>query len=180
MGAMSKESVFELLDYFHSQGGNFLDTSNNYQCEQSEMWVGECKYFQSSPFFSNKALSLETRLGNVTLSGRVPRLAIPLQRDQTDSESLNLGMHKHPGIRDQMVIATKYTTSFSSYKGHDGIIQSNTGGNGSKSLHVSIRNSLHKLKTDYIDVLYVQYVHFADDLSNFLLQSSRKTCFRSK
>ena len=64
MGAMSKESVFELLDYFHSQGGNFLDTSNNYQCEQSEMWVGECKYFLSSRFFSNKALSLETCLAN--------------------------------------------------------------------------------------------------------------------
>ena len=82
-------------------------------------------------------------------------------------------MHKHPGIRDQMVIATKYTTSFSSYKGHDGIIQSNTGGNGSKSLHVSIRNSLHKLKTDYIDVLYVQYVHFRDYPPHFPLQLSR-------
>ena len=106
MGTMSKESVFELLDYFHSQGGNFIDTANNYQCEQSEMWIGEW-------------------------------------------------MHKHPGIRDQMVIATKYTTCFSSYKGHDGIIHSNSAGNGSKSLHVSIRNSLNKLKTDYIDVLYV-------------------------
>ena len=86
-------------------------------------------------------------------------------------------MHKHPGIRDQMVIATKYTTSFSSYKGHDGIIQSNTGGNGSKSLHVSLRNSLHKLKTDYIDVLYVQYVHFGDYPPYFPLQLSRKKCF---
>ena len=37
MGTMSKESVFELLDYFHSQGGNFIDTSNNYQSEQSEV-----------------------------------------------------------------------------------------------------------------------------------------------
>ena len=54
MGAMSKDSVFELLDYFHSQGGNFIDTANNYQCEQSEMWIGECKYFPRSHFFSNK------------------------------------------------------------------------------------------------------------------------------
>lgn len=65
MGAMSKESVFELLDYFHSQGGNFIDTSNNYQAEQSEMWIGECKYSPILPLFLIKALSLETCLGNV-------------------------------------------------------------------------------------------------------------------
>ena len=41
MGVMKKETVFEVLDFFHSQGGNFLDTSNNYQSEQSEMWIGE-------------------------------------------------------------------------------------------------------------------------------------------
>ena len=33
LGAMTKESVHELLDYFHSQGGNFIDTANNYQNE---------------------------------------------------------------------------------------------------------------------------------------------------
>ena len=32
---------FEILDYFHENGGNFLDTSNNYQDEESETWVGE-------------------------------------------------------------------------------------------------------------------------------------------
>ena len=31
MGAMPKSDVFQLLDYFHSQGGNFIDTANNYQ-----------------------------------------------------------------------------------------------------------------------------------------------------
>ena len=41
MGALSKKEVFELLDYFHSQGGNFIDTANNYQSEQSEQWIGE-------------------------------------------------------------------------------------------------------------------------------------------
>lgn len=51
MGTMSKESVFELLDYFHSQGGNFIDTSNNYQSEQSEV----------RPFWS---LSLLSRIEN--------------------------------------------------------------------------------------------------------------------
>ena len=121
MGEMSRVSVFELLDYFHSQGGNFIDTSNNYQCEQSEMWIGEW-------------------------------------------------IEKNPGIRDEMVIATKYTTSFSSYKGHDNVIHSNSAGNGSKSLHVSIKNSLQKLKTDYIDVLYVHWWDFTTSIPE-LMQS---------
>ena len=121
MGAMKKESVFELLDYFHSQGGNFIDTANNYQNEQSESWIGDW-------------------------------------------------LASRPGIRDQMVIATKYTTAFTTYKGHDGIIQSNTAGNGSKSLHVSINASLQKLKTDYIDMLYLHWWDFTTSIPE-LMQS---------
>ena len=83
MGPISKDETFQLLDYFHSQGGNFMDTSNNYQCEQSEMWIGEW------------------------MASR--------------------------GVRDQMVVATKFTTCYTSYKGHDNMIHSNFAGNGSKS-----------------------------------------------
>ena len=121
MGAMTKESVFELLDYFHSQGGNFIDTANNYQSEQSEMWIGEW-------------------------------------------------LHSKPGLRDQMVLATKYTTGFTAYKGHDNIIQSAFVGNGSKSLHVSLNASLRKLKTDYLDILYVHWWDFTTSIPE-LMQS---------
>jgi hypothetical protein len=31
MGAMTKEQAFELLDAFVAEGGNFIDTANNYQ-----------------------------------------------------------------------------------------------------------------------------------------------------
>lgn len=41
LGDCSKETTFEILDYFYDQGGNFIDTSNNYQDEQSEKWIGE-------------------------------------------------------------------------------------------------------------------------------------------
>ncbi|KAJ5213319.1 hypothetical protein N7449_000488 [Penicillium cf. viridicatum] len=41
MGSMSKEESFKLLDAFHEAGGNFIDTANNYQDEQSETWIGE-------------------------------------------------------------------------------------------------------------------------------------------
>ena len=60
LGECSKETAFEMLDYFYNQGGNFIDTSgslpptsneravltvscraNGYQAEESETWLGE-------------------------------------------------------------------------------------------------------------------------------------------
>ncbi|KAI9690679.1 MAG: hypothetical protein M1820_009913 [Bogoriella megaspora] len=41
LGECNKETTFEILDYFYSQGGNFIDTANGYQAEQSETWIGE-------------------------------------------------------------------------------------------------------------------------------------------
>ena len=121
MGGIPKKDVFSLLDFFHSQGGNFIDTANNYQDEQSEMWIGEW-------------------------------------------------MASKPGLRDQMVVATKYTFAYTAYKGFDGIIQSNAAGTGTKSLHVSLRNSLKKLQTDYVDILYVHMWDFATSIPE-LMQS---------
>ena len=109
LGNIGKDEAFKLLDTFYEACGNFVDTSNNYQDEQSEEWLGEW---------------MEAR-----------------------------------GIRDQMVVATKYTMSHKQYeidqtgKG----IGSNYGGNHAKSLHISLRDSLRKLRTDYIDILYVHW-----------------------
>jgi aryl-alcohol dehydrogenase-like predicted oxidoreductase len=41
MGSMDKKRSFALLDAFFEAGGNFIDTANNYQNEQSEQWIGE-------------------------------------------------------------------------------------------------------------------------------------------
>ncbi|EXJ76533.1 alcohol dehydrogenase [Cladophialophora psammophila CBS 110553] len=41
MGECTKETAFEILDHFYEMGGNFIDTANNYQAEQSETWIGE-------------------------------------------------------------------------------------------------------------------------------------------
>ena len=30
MGSVDKKQTYELLDYFYDQGGNFIDTANNY------------------------------------------------------------------------------------------------------------------------------------------------------
>ncbi|KII90749.1 hypothetical protein PLICRDRAFT_106646 [Plicaturopsis crispa FD-325 SS-3] len=60
------------------------------------------------------------------------------------------------GIRDQLVIATKYSTNFK--MGDDGVVQKSLySGNHAKSLHLSVEASLKKLRTSYIDILYVHY-----------------------
>ncbi|KAI1498683.1 aldo/keto reductase [Biscogniauxia marginata] len=112
MGACDKKTVESILDFFYEQGGNFVDTSNNYQAEQSEQWIGEWM--------------------------------------------------KKRGVRDQMVIATKYTTNFRT--GHTDEITINFQGNGTKSLHVSVNRSLQKLQTDYIDLLYVHWWDFSTSI----------------
>jgi predicted oxidoreductase len=61
------------------------------------------------------------------------------------------------GNRDQMVIATKYSSAFRVHARATEPIQTNLLGNSKKSMHVSVNASLKKLKTDYIDILYVHW-----------------------
>ncbi|EME78432.1 uncharacterized protein MYCFIDRAFT_36962 [Pseudocercospora fijiensis CIRAD86] len=117
MGECNKETVFEILDYFYEKGGNFIDTANNYQNEQSETWIGEW---------------MEQR-----------------------------------GVRDQMVLATKFSCSYRS--GSDPkAIQSNYTGNHTKSLAVSLAASLKKLRTSYVDVLYVHWWDFTTSIEEIM------------
>jgi len=102
MGVCDKKTTFEILDYFYESGGNFIDTANNYQAEESEIWIGEWM--------------------------------------------------KQRNNRDQMVIATKFTTCFRAGRGDKEIII-NASGNGTKSLHLSLEASLKKLQTSYIDLV---------------------------
>ncbi|CAD6574347.1 MAG: hypothetical protein ASARMPREDX12_006561 [Alectoria sarmentosa] len=41
LGECDKETSFGMLDYFVDNGGNFIDTANNYQDEENEKWLGE-------------------------------------------------------------------------------------------------------------------------------------------
>lgn len=61
------------------------------------------------------------------------------------------------GVRDQMVIATKYGAGFRKEKLDAEPLQSNFTGASAKSLRLSVRDSLKKLRTDYIDVLYLHW-----------------------
>ncbi|KUJ10541.1 voltage-gated shaker-like K+ channel, subunit [Mollisia scopiformis] len=118
MGACPKPQVFAILDHFYEKGGNFIDTANAYQNEESEQWIGEW-------------MSLR-------------------------------------GNRDEMVIATKYTGAYQNYKGAN-ILKTNYGGNGSKSLKLSLEASLKKLQTSYIDLFYVHWFDFSTSIPELML-----------
>ncbi|KAH8893272.1 putative aryl-alcohol dehydrogenase Aad14 [Thozetella sp. PMI_491] len=117
MGSMNKEDSFKLLDAYYEAGGNFIDTSNNYQDEDSETWIGEW-------------------------------------------------IAKHDN-RDQLVIATKYTSDYRSYAVGKGK-GSNYCGNSRKSLHMSVRESLRKLQTDYIDILYLHWWDYTTSIKEVM------------
>ncbi|KAF9064057.1 NADP-dependent oxidoreductase domain-containing protein [Rhodocollybia butyracea] len=76
-------------------------------------------------------------------------------QDESSEEFIGDWMQER-GNRDQMVIATKYTTC---YKIGDSSIKQrvNYTGNNAKSLHISVEASLKKLRTSYIDILYVHW-----------------------
>ncbi|KAJ0417103.1 NADP-dependent oxidoreductase domain-containing protein [Aspergillus carlsbadensis] len=117
MGSMDKESSFKLLDAFAEAGGNFIDTSNNYQSEQSETWLGEW------------------------MAAR--------------------------GNRDRMVIATKFTTDYRSYELGKGNAPNHCG-NHKRSLHMSLRDSLKKLQTEWIDILYVHWWDYTTSIEELM------------
>jgi hypothetical protein len=70
--------------------------------------------------------------------------------------SLFLGRFLSPALTSFEVIATKFTTNYASYKDGKGRTVNHCG-NHKRSLHMSLRDSLKKLKTDWIDILYVHW-----------------------
>ncbi|ROT42617.1 putative aryl-alcohol dehydrogenase [Sodiomyces alkalinus F11] len=118
MGSMTKEASFELLDTFVAAGGNLIDTSNNYQNEESETWIGEWSAAR--------------------------------------------------GNRDRLVIATKYTSDYRSHEVGQGTQAANASGNHRRSLHTSVRASLKKLQTDYIDILFVHYWDYTTSIKEMM------------
>lgn len=71
------------------------------------------------------------------------------------------------GIRDQLFIATKYTTNFK--RNNDSVAQKVFyTGNSSKALHISVAASLEKLRTSYIDLLYVHWWDFSTSIEEVM------------
>ncbi|KXH67463.1 aryl-alcohol dehydrogenase AAD14 [Colletotrichum salicis] len=60
------------------------------------------------------------------------------------------------GVRDRCVVATKFSADYRMHALGKGRCP-NAGGNSRASMHMSLRDSLAKLRTDWIDVFYVQW-----------------------
>ncbi|KAK0477459.1 NADP-dependent oxidoreductase domain-containing protein [Armillaria novae-zelandiae] len=87
-------------------------------------------------------------------------------QDETSEKFIGEWAEKR-GIRDQLVIATKYTTNF---KREDPSIAQkvNYVGNNAKSMYVSVEASLKKLRTSYIDILYVHWWDYETSISEVM------------
>ncbi|KAG7093276.1 hypothetical protein E1B28_006959 [Marasmius oreades] len=80
------------------------------------------------------------------------------------------------GIRDQLFIATKYSSCYK--KGDPTVVQHvNYVGNNLKSMYLSVNDSLKKLRTDYIDLFYIHWWDYdtsieelMDGLHNLVVQ----------
>lgn len=72
------------------------------------------------------------------------------------------------GVRDQMVIATKYSAGYRAYNREQEPMQSNFTGNSAKSMRISIEHSLQKLQTSYVDILYVHWWDFATSVEEVM------------
>ncbi|KAI0787016.1 Aldo/keto reductase [Abortiporus biennis] len=76
-------------------------------------------------------------------------------QDETSEQFIGEWMEKK-GNRDQIIISSKYTTNYK--RGAKDIPQqSQYTGNNTKSLHISVEDSLKKLRTSYIDILYLHW-----------------------
>lgn len=80
------------------------------------------------------------------------------------------------GRRSEMVLATKYTLS--PMTGQP-VQESNYGGTGTKSMHVSVHDSLRRLQTDYIDLYFVHAWDFATGIPE-LMQSLNNLVVQGK
>ncbi|KAL0563731.1 putative aryl-alcohol dehydrogenase aad14 [Marasmius crinis-equi] len=96
-------------------------------------------------------------------------------QDESSEEFIGEWAEKR-GIRDQLFIATKYTTLYK--KADPKVVQKvNFIGNNTKNMHLSVKASLKKLRTDYIDLLYVHWWDYdtsieeiMDGLHNLVVQ----------
>jgi aryl-alcohol dehydrogenase-like predicted oxidoreductase len=59
---VDKPTVFSILDYYRSAGGNFIDTANSYQDNQSEERIGEWMADRGVPRQSGRRNQIHRKL----------------------------------------------------------------------------------------------------------------------
>lgn len=80
------------------------------------------------------------------------------------SEELIGRWMKERGNRDEIVLATKYTSTLDI----DAKVNVNNAGNSLKSMRVSVETSLKRLQTSYIDLLYVHWWDYTTSIPEMM------------
>lgn len=164
LGSMDKESSFKLLDaYFDAGVSSPSPLFSPLSRTASDSSPGE---------FHRHCKQLVCLLSSCSMTTKVTSSDSVISQDETSEAFIGEWAEKR-GIRDQLIIATKvllhlfylylwtlrpgqYTSGFK--RGQDQITHKiNYAGNHVKSLRVSVDASLKKLRTSYIDILYLHW-----------------------
>ncbi|TYJ54957.1 hypothetical protein B9479_004369 [Cryptococcus floricola] len=96
--------------------------------------------------------------------------APPGERTNGQSEMIVGEWMEKRGIRDEIVIATKYSTfSLNNKENSFSGVPINYAGNSRKNLRLTVEASLKKLRTDYIDLLYVHWWDYSASIPEVML-----------
>ncbi|KAH8101113.1 Aldo/keto reductase [Cristinia sonorae] len=88
-------------------------------------------------------------------------------QDETSELFIGEWMEKR-GARDQIVLATKYTTNYKRGEPASFGQKVHYTGNNVKSMLISVEASLKKLRTSYIDILYVHWWDYATSVEEVM------------
>ncbi|KAL5612110.1 hypothetical protein BROUX41_000345 [Berkeleyomyces rouxiae] len=87
---------------------------------------------------------------------------------QNDQSELWIGeWMKARGNRDQILISTKFTMDYQAYRVGKGKTP-NTAGNGRRSIRLTLRDSLKKLQTDFVDIFYLHYWDYTTSIKEIM------------
>jgi len=88
-------------------------------------------------------------------------------QDETSEQFIGEWMEQR-GNRSQLFIATKYTSYYKRGQATGFVPHAVYVGNNIKSMHVSVEESLKKLRTDYIDLLYVHWWDYSTGIEEVM------------
>ncbi|KAH8093873.1 Aldo/keto reductase [Cristinia sonorae] len=102
-------------------------------------------------------------------------------QDESSEQFIGEWMEKR-GNRHQVFVATKYTTNYKLGEGPEFGPKAMYNGNNVKSMYISVEDSLKKLRTDYIDLLYVHWWDYETSIEEVVnglhhLVSERKVLY---
>ena len=156
MGSMDKTTSFKLLDAYFEAG---VSCSPLHAFSMYAVPIRSLRGISSI----HQTISELSLLCGLTSDLRL--IYSPYSQDESSESFIGEWAYERD-IRDQLVIATKYTTNYKRGQYTDHMV--NYAGNSAKNLHVSVEASLRKLRTTYIDLLYVHWWDYTTSVEEIM------------